>query len=137
MATSAVLAVVVLLAAITFVALESGDVAVLETRRSDGTLRDTHVWFIEEDGVLWLEAGSPENGWYVDVRSDPRLVFRAEGREGEFVARPLPEDRARHARLREQLRTRYGWRDAWVSLYVDQTRSLAVRLDPAGDPTSP
>jgi hypothetical protein len=118
-------------AAVTFVALESSDVAIVETLRADGTTRATHVWFIEEDGVVWLEAGTPENGWYVDVQRNPTLAFRAEGRDGEFVAHPLPGDRARHGRLREQLRGKYGWRDAWVSVYVDQSRSLAVRLDPA------
>ena len=30
--------------------------------------------------------------------------------------------------LRQRLSEKYGWRDRWVSLYVDQERSLAVRL---------
>ena len=135
-ALAGLLGAVLVFAAITFVALESSDVAIVETLRADGSTRATHVWFVEEDGVLWLEAGTPENGWYVDVLGEPRLRFRSEERDGDFVAHPLPDDRARHARLREQLHAKYGWRDAWVSVYVDQSRSLAVRLEPLDGPGS-
>ena len=136
-ALASLLAFVLAFGGITWVALESSDVAVVETRRSDGSARSTHVWFVEEDGVLWLEAGTPENGWYVDVLRDPHLSFRADRRAGSFVARPLPEDPERHAWLRERLADKYGWRDTWVSVYVDQSRSTAVRLEPVAEAPAP
>jgi len=86
--------------ALTWIALESGGVARLETHRADGTLRETHVWFVEREGATWLEAGAPENGWFADVQRDRRLRIRTVG----------------------------VWRDAWVGLLVDSTRSVAVRL---------
>jgi ABC-2 type transport system ATP-binding protein len=52
-------------------ALESGGVAVLETETADGTVRSTHIWYAEPDGELWVEAGTPENGWYLDIQKDP------------------------------------------------------------------
>jgi hypothetical protein len=30
--------------------------------------------------------------------------------------------------VRAALRAKYGWRDAWVGLLVDSSRSVAVRL---------
>lgn len=46
---------------ITWVALEASDVARIETRAPSGEARTTHVWFVERDDGLWLEAGTPEN----------------------------------------------------------------------------
>jgi len=59
--------------AFTWRALEAGGVAILETEMADGTQRLTHVWFAQPDGELWVEAGAPENGWYVDAQVQPRL----------------------------------------------------------------
>lgn len=116
--------------AITWWALEAGGVAIVETHAPDGSIRATHVWFAEPDGELWLEAGSPENPWFADVRRDPRLSFRADGRGGEYLGEPIEEPAAR-ARVRAELRAKYGLRDAWVGMFVDQTKSLVVRLVPA------
>ena len=114
--------------ALTWIALESGGVAVVETHRADGTVRETRVWFVERDGALWLEAGAPENGWFVDVGGDPRLRIRTEGVWRETFADLVPEE---SERVRAALRAKYGWRDAWVGLLVDSTRSVAVRLHEA------
>jgi hypothetical protein len=122
---------VIAFAALTWLALESGGVAIVETRASDGSIRSTHVWYAEPDGELWLEAGSPQNPWFEDLSRDPRLSFRAEGRASEYLARKF-EDPATRARIRALLREKYGLRDLWVGLLVDSSRSLVVRLDPAG-----
>lgn len=109
--------------------------AVVETRRPDGGTRTTHVWFVEEAGVLWLEAGAPENAWFVDVQREPALRLRASGVSGRYRAHPVP-DPVRRAAVRARLREKYGLRDAWVGLFVDASRSIAVRLDPAAEPPS-
>jgi hypothetical protein len=116
-------------AAVTGIALESSGVAVLETRAPDGTPRTTRVWVAEEDGSLLLEAASPERPWYRDVLLDPMVSLTREGRVEAFRAAPEPGD-AGHRRVRELLRARYGWRDAWVGLIQDTSRSVAVRLEP-------
>lgn len=120
--------VVVTLAAITWVALElGGGVAVVETRAADGSTRSTHVWFVEDGGQLWLEAGTPENAWYQDVLRDPAVSFHAAGRAGRYRAEPDP-GRERQRWLRERITARYGWRARWVALYVDPEGSIPVRL---------
>lgn len=125
LALALLLAVVLAFAGITWAALEvGGGVAVVETRAEDGS---THVWFVEDEGVLWLEAGTPENGWYQDVLRDPALGFHTRGRAGRYRAAPR-QDRERQRWLRGQLAAKYGWRDRWVSLTVDPEHSIAVEL---------
>jgi F420H(2)-dependent quinone reductase len=116
-------------AAVTGLALESGGVAVLETRAPDGTPRTTRVWVADEDGSLLVEAASAERPWYRDVLLDPMVSLKREGRVEAFRALPEPGD-AGHRRVRELLRARYGWRDAWVGLVQDTSGSIAVRLEP-------
>jgi len=40
------------------------------------------------------------------------------------------EDFSARAPIRALLREKYGLRDRWVGLFVDQSRSLVVRLGP-------
>ena len=96
--------------ATTWWALESGGVAVIETRTREGTVRSTHVWYTEAGDQLWLEAGTPENAWFRDVRRSPALTFRAGGRSSRYVARPV-EDPSGHSRIRSRIRDKYGFRD--------------------------
>jgi hypothetical protein len=120
--------------ALTAWALESGGVAILETRRADGGVRETHVWFVVRDGELWVEAGSPDNGWFVDVQQQPLLAFRSDEESGalsgSYRARIDPDPGAA-PRLRGELRDKYGFRDLWVGMLVDSSRSRAVQLHPA------
>lgn len=120
-------------AGVTLVALEAGGVAVAETRGPDGAVRRTHVWLAEADGALWLEAGAPGNPWFRDVLRDPHLVLETDGRRARYRAEPVPGEAARR-RVRALLRAKYGWRDAWVGLWVDASRSVAVRLVPLEPP---
>ncbi|MCP5055653.1 MAG: hypothetical protein GY937_02890 [bacterium] len=116
-------------ALVTWWALESSGVAVIETRASDGSLRSTHVWFVEPEGELWLEAGTPTNPWYQDILIDPTLTFSSADRSGRFKAEPVDSPDG-HDKIRGLLRQKYGLRDAWVGLLVDTSGSLAVRLTP-------
>jgi hypothetical protein len=121
------------LAGITWLALESGGVALVETRGPHGETRSTHVWYVEHDGELWLEAGTPDNGWFVDLLSDPTLSIRAHAGSGRYRAHPV-ENPVVHQRIRSLIREKYGWRDWWVGfLIVDSDGSIPVRLDPIGD----
>jgi hypothetical protein len=117
----------------TWWALESGGVAVVETRTPDGTTRSTHVWYVEPDGELWLEAGSPENSWFRDLHATALLRFRADARAAHYVAR-IVEGPSAHQRIRSLIRKKYGLRDRWVGLFVDTSRSVAVQLLPLEEP---
>jgi hypothetical protein len=116
-------------AGFTWWALESSDVAVVETRRPDGSRRSTHVWYVARDGDLWLEAGAPEHGWFRDLETTPRLTLRYDGRATEYVPEPI-RDSSGHPRIRSWLRDKYGIRDWWIASIFDTSRSIAVRLLP-------
>ena len=112
---------------LTWWALEWSGVAVLETRADDGSVRSTHIWYAEPDGELWVEAGTPENGWFVDIQEEPAVSFSALERSGEFIAEAIPGDAA-HLRIRSLLREKYGFRDWWISIVFDTSHSVAVRM---------
>ncbi len=123
------LAALLALAGFTVWALESSGVAVVETVRPDGSERATHVWYAQRDGVLWLEAGTPENGWFEDAKARPEVVLRIGGVAKPYRAEPIA-DPSGHATIRALLREKYGLRDAWITLLFDTSRSVAVRLVP-------
>jgi hypothetical protein len=131
---------------LTWLALEAGGVAVVETLASDGSTRSTHVWFVTPDdvgspgdpagnpgkGEIWVEAGTPANGWYMDIqeRATLALTSRSEARiSGRYLARPIPGE-APHRRIRALLREKYGLRDWWIASVFDTSQSVAVRLIP-------
>jgi hypothetical protein len=129
-ALGAITALVLAFAAITWWALESSEVAVIETRAPDGSMRSTHVWYVEPGGTLLLEAGTPDNPWFVDAKQRQRVRLTVGDTSAEYIAEPLP-GKPDHDRVRALLREKYSWRDAWVGLLVDTSGSIAVVLRPA------
>ena len=75
------------LAAVTGLALESGGVAVLETRAPDGTPRATRVWVAEEDGKP-VPIGSGQHGGWGPDETRPFLMVNDGGRTTGRVPRP-------------------------------------------------
>jgi hypothetical protein len=119
-------------AALTVYALEADDVAIVETVRSDASLRRTHVWFVRDGEAVLLEAGTPENGWYRDILGTKHLrIVEPAGLARECVPEVLANPDG-HAEIRERLRAHYGWRDVWIALLFDTSRSLAVRCRQGG-----
>ncbi len=116
--------------AVTWWALESGGVAIVETTSGGGSIRSTHVWYAEPDAEIWIEAGTPENGWYVDIQEIPTISFAAHARSGIYLAEPIP-GAAAHERIRALLREKYGFRDWWIATLFDTSSSIAVRLIPS------
>lgn len=129
---ASVAAALVAFAMLTGWALESSGVAVLESCAPDGSLRSTRVWFAEPRGELWLEAGTPENAWYLDIQRDPLVSFSSAGQSGWYTAQRV-EDPGAHDEIRSLLREKYGLRDWWVALLFDTSRSVAVQLTPSPD----
>ncbi len=125
----AVAALAAAFGAITWWVLESEGVAVIETRTPEGGQRSTHVWYVEPNGELWLEAGRPENGWFLDVQKSPAVEFESDGRTLRYIAQPVEGEPAR-SRIRSLIREKYGFRDRWVDLILDTSRTVAVRLIP-------
>ena len=114
-------------AALTAWALESSGVGVLRTRKSDGSARETHVWYAADGGSLWIEAATPERKFLDDVRRNPEVTLTHDRETATYRAR-IADTPADHERVRALLRAKYGLRDWWVGLLQDTSRSVAVEL---------
>ena len=115
---------------LTWWVLESGGVAIVETRAPDGGARATHVWYASQAGETWLEAGTPDNAWFRDVERFPLVTLSIDGEATRYRAEPS-RDAAARERLRALLRQKYGFRDWWIGLFVDGSGTGPVRLVPA------
>jgi hypothetical protein len=128
-AVATLITLLVLFAGVTYAALELGGVARVETQQADGSLRETHVWFVKNQRELWLEAGSPDNGWFVDVQRTGELDLAIDGRPFRYQTE-ISRKPADRKRVRTLLRQKYGWRDWWVGMFVDQESATPVLLVP-------
>ena len=128
LAVGALLAV--LFGGVTWFALEASGVAIVTTTTADGTPRETHVWFTELDGEPWPRPGRLGIPGTSTCSGAPSWrSFRKGGPTGRFRALPSPD---RSADVRASLRQKYGWRDRFVGMFVDASRSTAVRLVEVG-----
>ena len=117
--------------AATWWALEADGVAIVQTTRADETVRATHVWYVRSDDEMLLEAGTPENGWFVDVGRDSNIVIAEPALlAGRYTAEALGNPEG-HERIRSSMHDKYGWRDRWIGIVFDTSRSVAVRVLPA------
>ncbi|HME69679.1 MAG TPA: hypothetical protein VKM54_07400 [Myxococcota bacterium] len=120
---------VLLFGAVTWWALESGEVVVLRTRDARGAVHETRVWIAsDESGVLWIEAANPERRWYQDLLVRPEVEVVRGGTPERRHAVPLPGPEE-HAIVRRLLAQRYGLRDCWIGLLADTSRSVGIRLE--------
>jgi len=118
----------VCMVATTYAALEIGGVLVVETQSGEGgEARKTHVWFVEEAGVLFLEAGNPDNPWVRDLDGASTLKLSGGSLDGEYYF-TIHEDPDNHRRIRSLMRSKYGWRDRWISLLFNVSESRLVQI---------
>jgi hypothetical protein len=116
-------------AALTWLALESGEVVVLRTFDAGGKAVDSRVWIADDEtGAAWIESAEPEKAFYLRLLARPNIELVRDDKSIAVRAVPLPGDAA-HARIRSMLRAKYGWRDRWIGLLIDTSRSVAVRLE--------
>ena len=118
---------------VTLVALESGDVLVIETidASADPTAtepRRTHIWYVEEDGQLVLEAGNPENPWVRDIAKEPNVRISGDSVTGTYSL-VVDQSELAQNRIRKLMRQKYGWRDVWVSTLFDVSGSQLVNAN--------
>ena len=116
------------LVVLTYAALELGDVLLVQTHDLDRNPRVTHIWFVESEEQLLLEAGNPNNPWVQDLDRAKSIRIIGHGLDGEytFSVRDASRD---HQRIRSLMRKKYGWRDWWVSTLFETSESALVALD--------
>jgi deazaflavin-dependent oxidoreductase (nitroreductase family) len=78
------------------------------TGRNSGRLITIPVWFVWEDGKLYLlpVLGS-DTQWYKNVLKNPAIRIEARGAKGEFHVVPIT-DASRVAAVAEKFREKYG-----------------------------
>lgn len=118
-----------LFATVTFLALESGEVAVLRTRAPDGGFAQTRVWVADADGAALIEAADSQRAWYQSLRMHPDVELLRDGAPLRYRATPEPGPEGRE-RIRALMREKYGWADWWVGMLQDNADSVLVRLEP-------
>ena len=89
------------------------DVEVIEvvTRDADGAERATKVWFVLVEGEPYLR--TQRSTWLDNLRRDPDLGLRIEGREYEARAEEIPGD-AIVERVDAASRDKYGWEERLI-----------------------
>ena len=115
--------------AVTWIALEGNEVAVLRTRMPDGRFEETRVWVADAGGAAFIEAATPERAWYQSLRTHADVELLRDGEPLRYRATPEPGPDGR-ARIRALLREKYGWADWWVGLLQDTSDSVLIRLEP-------
>lgn len=125
------LALLGMLAAVTVVALEGGDVAVLRTFAGTEPPHEARVWVVDLEGGPWIEVADTDRAYYARLLANPHVELVRGGEVRSYRAVPLTSPRD-HERIRELLARKYGWADRWVGLLVDTSESIAVQLVPAG-----
>ena len=115
--------------AVTWIALEGNEVAVLRTRMPDGRFEETRVWVADAGGAAFIEAATSERAWYQSLRTHADVELLRDGKPLRYRATPEPGPDGR-ARIRALLREKYGWADWWVGLLQDPSDSVLIRLEP-------
>ncbi len=96
------------------------------TRDPDGALRETSVWFVLVEGVPHLRTSGSR--WLENLRRDPQLGLRIEGREYEARAEAVPGD-AIVEQVDRATREKYGWQERAIHLFRLRTPDI-LRLSP-------
>jgi hypothetical protein len=106
------------------------DVQVIEvvTRDADGDLRETKVWFVLVDGAPYLRTS--RSRWLENLRRDPDLVLRIEGREYEARAEAIPGDEIVE-QVDRATREKYGWQERAIHVFRIRKPDI-LRLSPRG-----
>jgi hypothetical protein len=99
------------------------------TRDADGDLRETKVWFVLVDGAPYLRTQGSR--WLANLRRDPNLVLRIEGREYEARAEEIPGDEIVEQVDRATLE-KYGWQERMIHPFRMRKPEI-LRLSPRGN----
>lgn len=124
----AVVLLAVIVVGLQVVASESGEVVTVRTF-TDGSVQETRLWIVDDAGVSWLRAGSPEAGWYQRVLDNPEIEVVRGGEVSEYTAFPV-EGGPTVDHINALMSRKYGWAEGVIGLVIDRSRSVAIRLDP-------
>jgi len=123
-----ILALLLLIVGTQYIASESGEVVVLQTRDEAGGVHETRLWVVEHDGSAWLRAGDPSRGWFPRLSARPDVVTVRGSEALPYRAVPTPEARDT---INDLMHEKYGFADSYVSFFFARANKIPVRLLPA------
>ena len=106
-----------------------GEVVTLVTSDTDGTLHETSLWIVEDEGALWLRAGNPDSSWLKRIRKTPAVTLTRAGKTVRYRAEVVL---GRNGRINQLMADGYGWADRVIGGMRDAAETVAIRLVPAG-----
>jgi hypothetical protein len=99
------------------------------TRDADGGERATKVWFVLVDGEPYLRTS--RSRWLDNLRRDPDLGLRIEGRDYEARAEEVPGE-AIVERVDAASRDKYGWQERMIHPFRMRQPDI-LKLSPRSD----
>jgi len=104
------------------------DVKVIEVSTSDpdGAIRDTKVWFVLLGGEPYLRTNGSR--WLANLRRDPEVTVRIEGREYEANAEEIPSETIIE-KIDIAFQRKYGLQERLIGLFR-LSRPDIVKLSP-------
>lgn len=118
-------AVVVVLAALLFVASESGEVVVVTSVEASGEFHETRVWIVDIEDGTYVRAGTAESAWLERVLARPQVTLERGGERRE-VRLVLAE--AMTATVNAHMAYKYGVADMVVGAPVSRSDAVALRV---------
>ena len=129
-----VLSVLVLIALLTYLALEWDEVALIYTSNGQSNeFRVTHIWYVEEENALLLEAGDPNNPWIQDLQHSS-VVKIVSSKSNDEVWYQLTEKPGTHELIRQKMAEKYGWRDWWIQIVFNPSNSYLIEATQVVNP---
>jgi hypothetical protein len=102
---------------------------VLDKWISEGELRGTRLWIVDDGEVAYFHHGDPDSAWIERLAGDPFLTVERAGTTVRYRATPAPES---DERVHELLRAKYGVADRsvrFVSGGVENCPAMPLRLE--------
>jgi len=118
-------AVVVVLAALLFVASESGEVVVLTSVDASGEFHETRVWIVDIEDGTYVRAGTAESAWFERVLARPQVILERAGERREVR---LVVAEAMTATVNANMAYKYGVADMVVGAFIPRDNALALRV---------
>ena len=106
----------------------SREINITVTGRKSGRAISIPVWFVLENGKLYLlPVSGSDTQWYKNVLKNPSIRIDARGVEAEFRAKPIIEAKAVKSVV-EKFREKYGAKDV-KKYYSKFDVAVVIELD--------
>lgn len=125
---SLVLALLVALGVLTYVAGEMTEVVILRTYDKSGAPHDTKLWVVDYNGTPWVRVGKPQRLWYRRLLRRPRVELLRGPHTYSVTAHAHTDLETRQA-LDQRFREKYGLVDWWYGVLV-RRGAVPIQLEP-------